>query len=119
MSLLKRRTSVGWLTLLACAVLLLLSTHASSTYAQTSPGSSKSSGSLEDGNGTTAGDPDMPTGDTPPPTGTGSTSSYDGNTNRSHTMRGGITEAVPSKRYGQWAHWKVMLKLLARSFYLR
>lgn len=121
MALFKRTTILGWLTLLACAVLVLSSMGASSTYAQTSGSPSKSSGTLEDGSGTNAGDPDMPTGDTPPPSpsSAGSTSSFDGSMSRGHGMTGGVTEAVPSKRWGQWAHWKIALKMLARGFYLR
>jgi hypothetical protein len=119
MSMLKRRTWVGWCTLLACAVFLLVSTGASSSYAQTSGSPSKSSGTLEDGAGTTAGDPDMPSGDLPPPGSSGSTSSYDGGGIRGHAATGTITEAVPSKRFGLWAHWKIALKILARNFYLR
>ncbi|MEO6463262.1 MAG: hypothetical protein ABIP29_09320 [Candidatus Eisenbacteria bacterium] len=60
----------------------------------------------------------MPTGDTPPPSGSGSSTS-DGGLYRGHATSSGVTEAVPSKRYGQWAHWKIALKLFARSFLIR
>jgi len=119
MLLQKRTTTLGWLTLIACAVCLLVSTQVSSAYAQTSSSVTKSSGTLEGEGGTDAGDPDMPGGDVPPPSSSGTNSSSDGNLTRGHGMTGGITEAVPSKRLGQWAHWKVALKLLARGFYLR
>lgn len=117
MSLVNRTTGLGWLAMLACLFVLLVATGVSSSHAQSSPG--KSVDTLEGGDGgADAGDPDMPTGDTPPPSGSGAPSS-DGNVFRGHATTGGVTEAVPSKRYGQWAHWKVALKLFARSFIVR
>ena len=117
MFLVKRTTGLGWLAMLACLFVLLVSTGVSSSHAQTSP---KSIDPLEGGEGgADAGDPDMPTGDTPPPSGSGSPSGSDGNVYRGHATTGGITEAVPSKRYGQWAHWKFALRLFARSFIVR
>jgi hypothetical protein len=118
MSLVKRTTGMGWLAMLACLFVLLVATGVSSSHAQSTLG--KSADTLEGGEGgADAGDPDMPTGDTPPPSGSGSPSSSDGNVYRGHAMTGGVTEAVPSKRYGQWAYWKVALKLFARSFIVR
>lgn len=120
MLLVKRTTGLAWLAMLACLVVLLVSTGASSSYAQTSGSPTKSSGTLEDGDGTNTGDPDMPTGDTPPPSSTsGNPSGNDGGLNRGHTMTGGITEVVPDRRHGQWAFWKHALKLFARSFIVR
>lgn len=117
MSLVKRTTGLGWLAMLACLFVLLVSTGVSSSHAQTSSG--KSVDTLEDEGGADTGDPDMPTGDTPPPSGSGSPSASDGGVSRAHATTGGVTEAVPSKRYGQWAHWKIALKLFARSFIVR
>ena len=62
------------------------------------------------------GDPDMPTGDLPPPSGTGT--GTETGTYRGHGTTGGITEAVPTKRWGLWAHWKVAMKLYARHAFL-
>jgi len=113
-----RTTRMDWLALLACVVLLLVSTGASSSYAQTSGMPSKSAGTFEGDDGTSAGDPDVPTGEAPPPNGSGGSASYgdEGGAIRGHAVVGGV-EAVPAKRLGMWAHWKVALKMLARNFY--
>jgi hypothetical protein len=117
MVLVKRTSGLGWLALLLCAALVLVSIGASSSHAQSASSIDKS-GTPETGDGgTDQGDPDMPTGDAPSPA--GGTSSGDGSVYRGHAISGGITEAVPSKRQGQWAHWKIALKLLARSFIIR
>jgi hypothetical protein len=121
MQLVHRTTRVGWLALLACAALLLVSTGASSSYAQSAGSPTKSTGTIEGEDGTNVGDPDVPTGETPPPTGSSGSSSYggEGTANRGHAMVGGV-EAVPAKRLGMWAHWKIALKLLARNLpYIR
>ena len=115
----KRRTGLGWLALVACTCLFLVSIGASSSHAQTAESDSKSAGTLEDVNGTDVGDPDMPTGDTPPPSTTGGSAGSGHDLSRGRAMSGGITEVMPSKRYGLWAHWKIALKLMARGFYLR
>lgn len=115
MLMMNRMARMGWLALIACVGLLLVSTGASSSYAQSTGSPTKSAGTFEGENGTNQGDPDMPTGDTPPPSASTSTSSrYAGSTTGAHVETGGITEAVPSKRYGAWASWKLALKLLAQ-----
>ena len=117
MLLSNRTTGLGWLAMLACLSLLLVSTGVSSSHAQTGE-PSRTSGSFE-GDGTTAGDPDMPTGDTPPPSTSGTTSTWDGGSYRGHGMTAEVTEVVPGKRFGQWAHWRIALKLFARTFIVR
>ncbi len=120
MSQVLRTTGLGWLAMLACLSLLLVTIGASASHAQTTGSPTKAEGTLEGEGGADAGDPDMPTGDTPPPSGTsGTPSGTNSGAIRGHATTGGITEAVPSTRWGQWAHWKVALKLFARSFILR
>lgn len=118
MQLVHRTTRMGWLALLACAVLLLVSTGASSSYAQSTGSPSKSAGTFEGDDGTNVGDPDVPTGEAPPLNGSSGSSSYGdgGGATRGHVMVGGV-EAVPGKRLGMWAHWKIALKMLARNFH--
>lgn len=113
-----RRTGIGWLALIACAFLFLVSLSASPSYAQSSGTPSKAAETFEGADGAEQGDPDAPTGDVPPPSGSSGSSSYDGGgMSRGHVVGGGIVEAVPEKRFGSWAHWKIALKLLARNFY--
>lgn len=119
MSQLKRRTGIGWLALLACAFLFLASIGATAADAQVADPRTRSSGTLEGEDGAEAGDPDMPTGDTPPRVGATGSGTHGSDLSRAHGTTSGITDATPSKRYGQWAHWKIALKLLARGFYLR
>jgi len=118
MQVLKRTHGVGlWLLVLSVA-LLFASMTVSSSFAQTSPTANKSTGVLEDGLGPTAGDPDMPTGDTPPPsTGSGSSGSIDNGTE--YTLHTANVAAEPSKHFGLWAHWKLALMLYLRGFGLR
>ena len=117
MVLVKRMPGLGWFAFVAILALCLVSTGVSSSHAQSSPGSTKVG--LEGDDGLDTGDPDMPTGDTPPPSSGGNAPATDGGTYRSHTVSGGVTDAVPGKRYGLWAHWKIALHLLARGFVLR
>src|SRR5262245_63005758 len=104
MVLVKRMPGISWLALVAVLALCLVSTGVSSSHAQSSPGSTKVG--IEGDDGLDAGDPDMPTGDTPPPT--GSNPAGDGGAYRGHATSTGITDAaVPEKRFGLWAHWKI------------
>ena len=117
MPLVKRTSGLAWWALVACLSLWLVSIGVSSSHAQTgSP--TKVSGTFEGEDGTDTGDPDMPTGDTPPASDQGSPGTDTG-AYRVHATAGGVTEAVPSKRYGQWASWKIALKLFARNFLIR
>lgn len=118
MFLVKRTLGTRWLALLALVFVLVVS-GVTSSHAQQVIDPSKNSGLLEGEDGVDQGDPDMPTGDLPPPSGSGSTGTETG-TYRGHGTTGGITEAVPTRRWGLWAHWKVAMKLFARhSFLLR
>lgn len=118
MWMVNRKARVEWLALIACAVLLLVSTGVSSSYAQSTGSPSKSAGSLEGEDGAAQGDPDGPTGEAPPPSGTSTSTSIDGvRANRGNLGSGGITAVEPGKRYGDWAQWRLALKLMARNFY--
>lgn len=115
-----RKAGPGWLALSVLALLLLASIGTSSSYAQVADSPGRSTGTLEGEDGTEIGDPDIPSGETPVPSGAGGTPSYDGGgMSRGHAQSGGI-EAVPQKRGGLWAHWRIALKMLARNLhYLR
>jgi len=117
MQVLKRTNGVGLWALYLSVALVFASMTVATSFAQTSGTSSKAEGTLEDGIGPTSGDPDMPTGDTPPPsTGSGATGSIDNGTGLSlHSS----VAAEPSKSHGAWAHWKLALKLYLRGFWLR
>ena len=119
MVLVKRMPGIGgWLAFVAILSLCLVSMGVSSSFAQSESGSTKVG--IEGDDGLDAGDPDMPTGDIPPPSTTGGANPYnDGNTYRGHATYGGIDGVTPVKRYGLWAHWKIALKLFARGYYLR
>jgi len=121
MSLQKRTAGLGGLAMFfACLFLLLVSTGVSSSHAQTVDSPSKQAGTIEGEDGVDLGDPDMPTGDLPPPSGgSGSTSTgYDGGVYRGHATTGGVTEVVQTKRWGWWSHWQVALKLMARNLFI-
>ena len=118
MQALKRTTGVGlWMLALSIALVFASMTVATS-FAQTSGTAQKSTGTAVDDLGPSSGDPDMPTGDTPPPsTGSGSTGSIDSGTGI--TLHSSDLASAPSKRYGLWAHWKFALKLYLQGFGLR
>jgi hypothetical protein len=111
MSLEKRTTGWSVIAMFAFAFLLVV-TGVSTSHAQQVLDPSKNT---EDFDGGQQGDPDMPTGDVPPPSGTGGSTGSEGGAYRGHAYAGGITETVPTKRWGAWAHWKVALKLFARN----
>ena len=113
MQLLKRTYGVGLWVLVLSASLVFASFTVATSYAQTP---AKSEGTIDGDVGPTSGDPDMPTGDTPPPsTGSGTNGSIDSGA--------GVTQhssvAEPSKRHGAWAHWKLAFRLYLRGFWLR
>jgi hypothetical protein len=58
----------------------------------------------------------MPTGDTPPSTGSGTSGSIEGTGVVQHSSN---VVAEPSKQYGAWAHWKLAFRLYLRGFWLR
>lgn len=117
MQVMKRTNGAGLWALYLSLALVFASMMVATSQAQTSGTSSRAEGTLEDGAGPTSGDPDMPTGDTPPPsTGSGATGSIDNGTGM--TLHSPVV-AEPSKRYGAWAHWKLALKLYLRGFWLR
>ncbi len=117
MQVLKRANGAGmWLLVLSVAIVFASMTVATS-FAQTSGTPVKSVGLIEDDLGLNSGDPDMPTGDSPPPsTGSGSTGSI---ANGSGITLHSSDLAAPSKRYGLWAHWKFALRLYLQGFGLR
>src|SRR5262245_8442043 len=117
MVLVKRMPGISWLALVAVLALCLVSTAVSSSHAQSSPGSTKVG--IDGDDGLDTGDPDMPTGDTPPPNSGGTAPATDGGAYRGHATSDGITGAVPEKRFGLWAHWKIALHMLARGFIIR
>lgn len=117
MWMMNRMARLRWLALIALVGLLLVSTGASSSYAQSTGSPQKSAGSLDGDLGTNQGDPDGPTGDVPPPSATSSTSSRTGGSaTGSHVATGEITAVAPGRHAGLWASWKLALKMLARNF---
>lgn len=112
----KRTNRVGLWLLVLSAALVFASTTVATSFAQVSDTSSKSAGTVEEELGPNAGDPDMPTGDTPP-SGSGSAGSFDNGTGM--TLHTSNVVAEPSKRFGAWAHWKLALRLYVRGFWLR
>lgn len=117
MSQIKRRNGMGWLALLACAFLFLVSIATSPSYAQSTGAPAKNSDTFEGDDGTEAGDPDVPTGEVPPPSASGGAGHEGSSMTRGHAMTGGIVAVVPERRLGAWASWKLALKILARNFY--
>ncbi len=116
MQVLKRTNGVGLWVLALSITLVFASTTVATSFAQTA-GTSTKSGTIDEELGPSSGDPDMPTGDTPPsPSGSGTTGSIDNGTG---IVLHSSDLAAPSKRYGVWAHWKFALKLYLRGFGLR
>jgi len=112
----KRMRGLSTWALLLSVVFYLALSSVSTSHAQVPGSTAKTADTLEDG-GTRNGDPDMPTGDTPPASG-GSVSSG-GNEGGGIVLHSSTAPVEPSKRFGAWAHWKIALKLFARGLWLR
>jgi hypothetical protein len=110
----KELARTGLLALLMGAGLVLVAGTAAPANASATWSGTRSTAAGQDVIGPSAGDPDGPTGDLPPP-GTSPSGSYGGTVGGTevsrHQQGATLISVTPDKRGGVWAHWMNALRM--------